>query len=76
MLRPEVHHTFLKNKNTVSLYAVNNSYRLTGNVPFNFSNKRFFVFLYMSNACGCIPTFQEKKPNPQTTNNKKKKTTK
>lgn len=67
MLRPEVHHTFLKHKKTDSLYALNYSYVLSDNVPFIFplGDSTSLIFLYMWNACSYITAFQQKNPYKQ-----------
>lgn len=64
MLRPEVHHTFLKHKKTDSLYARNYSYVLSDNVPFIFllGGNTILLFLNMWNACSYITASQQNKP--------------
>lgn len=67
MLRPVVHHTFLKHKKTDSLYVLNYSYVLSDNVPFIFplGDNKSLLFLYMWNACSYSRTFQQNNPYNQ-----------
>lgn len=75
MLRPEVHHTFLKHKKTDSLYALNYSYVLSDNVHFVFplGDNTSLSLLYMWNSCSYITALQQKTPTNTNQQSKQKK---